>query len=134
MRYEIVYTEGGYYFDANMFLLKDITKLFQRKEKFVGCNEIPRFKNVNILSNSFFGATQKTPILKRLLLKSNLDSIDFYDSAVDFQTGPGYLRSGILPNDNYFIFQQHIFILLLKNILLDKILLIVKQVKINVIV
>ena len=33
MRYEIVYTEGGYYFDANMFLLKDITNLFDRKRK-----------------------------------------------------------------------------------------------------
>ena len=32
MRYEIVFTEGGYYFDANMFLLKDITKLLDRKE------------------------------------------------------------------------------------------------------
>ena len=40
MRYEIVNTHGGYYFDANMFLLKDISKLFNRKEKFVGCNEL----------------------------------------------------------------------------------------------
>ena len=39
MRYEIVNTHGGYYFDANMFLLKDISKLFNRKEQ-VGCNEL----------------------------------------------------------------------------------------------
>lgn len=110
MRLEIVYNNGGYYFDTTFEILKPLYNLFNKKGvEFVGCNEIPRFKNVNILSNSFFGATQKNPILKRLLLKSNLDSIDFYDSAVDFQTGPGYLRSGILPNDNYFIFPTTYF-------------------------
>ena len=105
MRLEIVYNHGGYYFDTTFEILKPMYKLLNKKTyTFVGCNEIPRFNNVHILSNSFFGATEKNPILKRLLLKSSLDEINFHDHAVDFQTGPGYLRSGIKSDDNYFIF------------------------------
>ena len=40
MRYEILYNEGGYYFDCNMYLLKDITKLFNRPEPLLLCNEL----------------------------------------------------------------------------------------------
>ena len=37
------------------------------KYQFIGCNEVPRFKDYGKLSNSFFGATKHNPILKRLL-------------------------------------------------------------------
>ena len=87
MRYEIVYNEGGYYFDANMFLIKDITDLFQRKEKFVGCNELGNnIEHSPILSNSFFGAIPKSPILKRLLSQSFLKAMDLKTLDVDFVT------------------------------------------------
>ena len=110
MRLEIVYNHGGYYFDTTFEILKPMFKLLNKKGKrFVGCNEVPRFKNHNILSNSFFGATPGNPILKRLLSKKKLEMIDFYDQAVDFQTGPGYLRSGIYLNDNYHIFPTKYF-------------------------
>ena len=110
MRLEIIYTHGGYYFDTTFEILKPMYKLLNKnKYTFVGCNEIPRFNNVHILSNSFFGATKGNPILKRLLLKKNLNEIDFYDHAVDFQTGPGYLRSGIQSDDNYYIFPTNYF-------------------------
>ena len=110
MRLEIVYNNGGYYFDTTFEILKPMYKLLNKnKYTFVGCNEIPRFNNVHILSNSFFGATKGNPILKRLLLKKNLNEIDFYDHAVDFQTGPGYLRSGIQSDDNYYIFPTNYF-------------------------
>ena len=75
MRLEIVYNHGGFYFDTTFEILKPLYKLFNKKYHFVGCNEIPRFKNVDILSNSFFGATKNNPILKRLLLKKKLDKI-----------------------------------------------------------
>ena len=90
MRLEIVHNNGGYYFDTTFEILKPLYNLLNKKKyTFIGCNEIPRFKNVDILSNSFFGATKNNPILKRLLSKRRLNKIDFYDMAVDFQTGPG---------------------------------------------
>ena len=110
MRLEIVYNHGGYYFDTTFEILQPLYNLLNKKGyQFVGCNEYPRFKNVDILSNSFFGATKRNPILKRLLLKSSLNKIDFYDMAVDLQTGPGYLRSGIQLTDSYYIFPTSYF-------------------------
>jgi len=110
MRLEIVHNHGGFYFDITFEILKPLYKLFNKKKyRFVGCNEVPRFKDHYILSNSFFGATVKNVILKRLLSKDRLDSIDFYEQAVDFETGPGYLRSGIRLNDNYKIFPSYYF-------------------------
>ena len=109
MRLEIVYNNGGYYFDTTFEILKSLYGLFNRKERFVGCNEYPRFKNAPILSNSFFGAVKGSPILKRLLSKKKLDKIDFYNMEVDFETGPGYLRSGILKTDDVHIFPSTYF-------------------------
>ena len=109
MRLEIVCNQGGYYFDTTFEILKPLYRLLNRKEKFVGCNEYPRFKNADILSNSFFGATKNNPILKRLLTKKKLDKINFYDMAVDFQTGPGYLRSGVKLTDSHYIFPSSYF-------------------------
>jgi len=109
MRLEIVYNNGGYYFDTTFEILKPLYQLFNRKENFVGCNEYPRFKNAPILSNSFFGAIKNSPILKRLLTKNKLNKIDFYEMAVDFETGPGYLRSAILKSDNFHIFPSTYF-------------------------
>ena len=111
MRYEIVFTEGGYYFDANMFLLKDITKLLDRKEKFVGCNEFgTNLKKSEILSNSFFGAVPNSVILGRLISDKFLKKIDLKTLDVDFETGPGALRSVLrLKSDNYHILPAKIF-------------------------
>ncbi len=109
MRLEIVYTHGGYYFDTTFEILKPMYTLLNKKYKFVGCNEVPRFKNVDFLSNSFFGASKKNPILKRLVSKRSLQNIDFRSIYVDSQTGPAYLRSGIKLRDNYHIFPTKYF-------------------------
>lgn len=111
MRYEIVNTHGGYYFDANMFLVKDIKKLFQRKESFVGCNELgTNLQKSEILSNSFFGSIPNSPILRRLLSKSFLESMDTQSLDVDFVTGPGALRNALnIKKDNYHIFSENTF-------------------------
>jgi len=110
MRYEIIYREGGYYFDANMFLVKDITKLFERKESFVGCNELGNNLHKSpILSNSFFGSIPNSPILKRLLTKSFLDQLDLRTLDVDFETGPGALRNAVTNKDKYYIFPASTF-------------------------
>ena len=84
-------------------------KLLNKKYKFVGCNEVPRFKNFDFLSNSFFEEIPKSPILKRLLSKKKLNSINFSSIYVDSETGPRYLRSGIKLSDNYYIFPTNYF-------------------------
>ncbi len=102
MRLEIVYNHGGFYFDTTFEILKPMyTLLNKRQHRFIGCNEVPRFKDYGKLSNSFFGATKHNVILKRLLLKKNLNTIDFLDPQVEYQTGPYYLRNGIRSTDNY---------------------------------
>jgi hypothetical protein len=109
MRLEIVYNHGGYYFDTTFEILKPLYQLLNRKETFVGCNEYPRFKNAKILSNSFFGAIKHSPILHRLLSLKNLNNVDFHTMAVDFETGPGYLRGGITLKDDVYIFKSSYF-------------------------
>ena len=111
MRYEIVFNEGGYYFDANMFLLKDITKLFNRNETFVGCNELGRnMEESEILSNSFSGRSKGSPVLKRLLTPRFLKGLDLRTLDVDFVTGPGALRNALhIESDNYYIFPPNTF-------------------------
>ncbi len=109
MRLEIVYREGGFYFDTTFEILRPMYNLLNKKYKFVGCNEVPRFKRMPFLSNSFFGAISKSPVLKRLLSKSYLNSIDFSSPYVDFQTGPHYLRNGINLSDNYYIYPTKYF-------------------------
>ena len=109
MRLEIVYNHGGYYFDTTFEILKPMYHLLNRKEPFVGCNEYPRFKNADILSNSFFGAIKHSRILHKLLSLKNLNKIDFHTRWVDFETGPGYLRNGITKKDNVHIFPSKYF-------------------------
>jgi len=109
MRLEIVHREGGFYFDTTFEILKPMYNLLNKKKRFVGCNEIPRFKDVYDLSNSFFGATKNNVILKRLLSKNYLDSIDFWSDQIAIETGPSYLRSGIHKNDSILIFPTNYF-------------------------
>ena len=55
MRLEIVYNHGGFYFDTTFEILKPMyTLLNKRQHRFIGCNEVPRFKDYGKLSNSFF--------------------------------------------------------------------------------
>jgi len=109
MRLEIVYRNGGFYFDTTFEILKPMYNLLNKKVKFVGCNEVPRFKDHPYLSNSFFGAVKNSPILKRLLSKSKLNKIRFDSIYVDNETGPGYLRDGVKLSDNFHIYPSKYF-------------------------
>ena len=110
MRLEIVYNHGGFYFDTTFEILKPLYNLFNKKHyKFIGCNEVPRFKDFGSLSNSFFGAVKGSIILKRLLSKQWLDDIDFDSTQVDSETGPAFLRSAIYEKDNYKILPTYYF-------------------------
>ncbi len=100
MRLEIIYNHGGYYFDTTFEILQPLYTLFNKKHyKFVGCNEVPRFKNFPALTNAFFGAVKKSVILKRLLTKKSLSNIDFTSYRIEDETGPEYLRSAIKESD-----------------------------------
>ena len=100
------------YFDIDPSLcltaFESLTMELSITAKCWGCSSLATSESF-ILSNSFFGATPGNPILKRLLSSKRLNDIDFYNSAVDFETGPGYLRSGIRLSDNYLIFPTTYF-------------------------
>ena len=116
MRLEIIYNYGGYYFDINFEILPSkgnhtiYNLLNSTKKRFVGCNEIPvEFEEWPYLSNSFFGATKHNPIMKRLLSKEYLQTIDIQSGEIANETGPAYLREGIYSNDSYHIFPYTYF-------------------------
>jgi len=109
MRLEIIFRNGGFYFDTTFEILRPMYHLLNKKTKFVGCNEVPRFTDVSFLSNSFFGAIPNSPILKRLLSKSKLNKIRFDSIYVDNETGPSYLRSGIVITDDFHIYPTKYF-------------------------
>lgn len=112
MRYEILYNEGGYYFDCNMYLLKDITSLFSRHEPLILCNELgTNLQKSDIISNSFIGAIPKSPVIGRLISRSFLKNINLHNPQVDEETGPWALRSvlnikkdkfHVLPEDTFY--------------------------------
>ena len=69
LRLELIYNEGGYYFDTTFECLKPLYSLFNTKEQFIGCNEVPRFKDFYALSNSFFGATKGRSYFTKIVNK-----------------------------------------------------------------
>ena len=105
-RIEIIYKHGGIYIDS-LFETGDefyqaITALSENDYKFVGCNEDPcrlECKGANdqlYLTNSFFAASQWSPVMERLLDDTRLGDIDYESQFVNRTTGPYYLRAGIL--------------------------------------
>lgn len=105
-RMEIIYKHGGIYIDS-LFETGDefyqaITTLSENDYKFVGCNEDPcrlECKGANdqlYLTNSFFAASQWSPVMERLLDDTRLGDIDYESQFVNRTTGPYYLRTGIL--------------------------------------
>ena len=103
-RLEIVYSKGGVYLDSlfeiNTSFLEEITRL-SKTYHFIGANEDPcglectGYNGKKYLTNSFFAATQKNIILKRLLDPFKLASIDLDSQFINRTTGPYYLREGI---------------------------------------
>ena len=75
MRYEIIYREGGYYFDANMYLIKDITN------KEIVANDIYRvLETCRILAVLLFPLVPDLSHRILLQLKVDINSIDFQSS------------------------------------------------------
>lgn len=109
-RLEIIYHQGGIYLDS-IFLIRDA--FFNEIEKknlcegntFICANEDPceldcqNSKGEKYLSNSFFAASVRHPVLERLLNVDNddnlLDQVDLHSVEINKTTGPYFLRKGI---------------------------------------
>lgn len=94
IRYEILFKEGGFYFDTNIELLKDITDLFYKKDGqdfnydfIVCCEDDNGLKNKTYLSNGFFGCKKNSKFISRILNDVVLREIDFNNDA-NRVTGP----------------------------------------------
>ena len=86
MKFEIMYHWGGFYFDTNIELLKDITPLIDNNYDIIVCNESNEI--TEYLSCGFIGAKPKTKYFKNLLTKQNLDNIDYGSPKSNVETGP----------------------------------------------
>ena len=88
MRYEILFHQGGFYFDTNIELLQDIEKYIPNFENyaFILCHELPKFDK-KWISNGFFACPKNNKYIQNILSKNVLDKIDFTDMACNC-TGP----------------------------------------------
>ena len=99
MRLEIIAREGGFYFDVKTELFSSPDKFYPSRRKtfnLILANESPcglecKSANKYYLSNSFFAAPQKHPLIEELLIKEKLEKINFTSHAVNEETGPHYL-------------------------------------------
>lgn len=90
MKYELIYHHGGFYFDTNIELLRDITHLTNKR--FVVCNEDNNIDKY--MSCGFFGGSPYNKYLKKLLSEKNLNNIDFYSADAGVETGPWFFYKG----------------------------------------
>jgi len=95
MRLEILYNYGGVYVDTSMECVNNFDKLLNNKDyKFVIANEdscgfdCKNDKGNYYISNGFFASTKNNTILKNMLKKESLNTIDFYSPFVNRETGP----------------------------------------------
>jgi len=98
MRLEILYHYGGVYLDTTIECVK-IDKL----EKMIGNNtfvvsneDTCEFDclgrdDKRYISNSFIASIPRNPILRHLLMKKNLNKMDFMEKRVNMVSGPYYL-------------------------------------------
>jgi len=122
MRYEILYHYGGMYMDAGIQLVKPMDDIINianlNKTKMILCNQDKNcdplqcgyFHNVNgkavykkYISNSFIACVHHSVYMTRAVCSHKLNTIDFTDSQVDFQTGPSYLRSTFKKSKNILV-------------------------------
>jgi hypothetical protein len=107
-RYELLHRFGGVYLDSLFELGDEFCKYIKdRSDQFelIVANEDPcKLKCVGsggkkYMSNGFFACVPGCVILKRLLQKSSLDSIDFESVYINRTTGPYYFRKGMIARD-----------------------------------
>jgi len=108
-RYELLHRFGGVYMDS-LFEIGDefcnyIKEHSNSGYELIVANEDPcKLKckgsgGKKYMSNGFFACVPGSIILKRLLSKDSLDSIDFESVYINRTTGPYYFRSGMKTGD-----------------------------------
>ena len=94
MRLEILYNHGGMYLDTTV---ECVNPIVLGEDTFVVSNECKKngFKCASekglYVSNSFIASVPRHPIIRAMLSKKVLDSINFYSPNVNVQTGPYFL-------------------------------------------
>lgn len=107
-RYELLHRFGGIYLDSLFEIGSEfLSYIRDRSESFelIVANEDPCKLHCKgsqgklYMSNGFFACVPGCMILKRLLSRQYLDSIDFRSVYINRTTGPYYFRSGMKPGD-----------------------------------
>lgn len=107
-RYELLHRFGGVYLDSLFEISDTFCKYIgdhANKHELIVANEDPcKMKcegagGKKYMSNGFFACVPGCLILKRLLSKDSLDSIDFESVYINRTTGPYYFRSGMKTGD-----------------------------------
>ena len=110
-----MYNHGGVYMDVNIELQrKSLTGMLRRAHKanktLIVAHEdkdaIPLHARLETkpgvvrkyISNGFFAATQKHPVLKMAVSSSRLDRINWRSKMINQETGPFYWRESMLPH------------------------------------
>jgi hypothetical protein len=106
-RYELLHRFGGIYLDSLFEIGDEFCKYIEtksEKHELIVANEDPcKLKceggGKKYMSNGFFACVPGCMILKRLLSKDSLNSIDFESVYINRTTGPYYFRSGMKSGD-----------------------------------
>lgn len=105
-RYEIMHKYGGVYLDSLFEISPKFCEYIQKHnhKDIIVANEDPCGLDCNsggkyYMSNGFFACIPGCPLLRRILSKKSLDSIDFKSVYINQQTGPYYFRKSLLKNN-----------------------------------
>ena len=98
MRLELLYHHGGVYMDTTIECLQPekLGKMIGDATFVVSNEDTCEFNCIGFdgkryISNSFIGSTPRNPILRHLLMKKNLNRMNFMEKRVNVVSGPYYL-------------------------------------------
>lgn len=83
-RFAMLYEEGGYYFDNEMDLMKDVRKMDLKGASFVSVTEFPWHGRVKYIAQAFVAAAPRHPVV-RLILDTFLE---VYHRRLRWEGGP----------------------------------------------
>jgi mannosyltransferase OCH1-like enzyme len=109
MKYEVIFHEGGLYFDTKFEITSSFDKYIQSGINFLVANEEGVCeKDCEYVSAGFFGSIQEHPIFENLISESVLKGISF-DDAPNVATGPIFFHKGIAGREVTFIETEKIY-------------------------
>ena len=91
MKFEIIYNHGGFYFDTNIELLKDLSFLVDSNNyQMIVCNEVDAL--TDYMSCGFLAGVPKNKYLARIMNKEILQSINFESPNANIESGPYFFK------------------------------------------